>query len=155
MYTVYDQTIPFYQLVINGLFDYTTETINGTSSKGSKYYFAKMLETGSNVNFMISAEDPAVLLETDYTQYFQAYYDNWKDTIISFANEVNKLGIHGCHLTNHEIVNIDGSNATLSKVTYTNKVNPSQQIVLLVNVTENVITYNGETIEGYGFKKVN
>lgn len=155
MYTVYDQTIPFYQLVINGLFDYTTETINGTSSKGSKYYFAKMLETGSNVNFMISAEDPAVLLETDYTQYFQAYYNNWKDIIISFANEVNKLGIHGCHLTNHEIVNIDGSNATLSKVTYTNKVNPSQQIVLLVNVTENVITYNGETIEGYGFKKVN
>ena len=122
MYTVYDQTIPFYQLVVNGLFDYTTETINGTSSKGSDYYFAKMLETGSNVNFMLSAEDPSVLLQTDYTQYFQAYYNNWKETIIKFASEVNGLGIHNCYLTNHEVITI--GNAYVSKVTYTNKTNP-------------------------------
>jgi len=155
MYTVYDQTIPFYQLVINGLFDYTTESINGVTSKSSKYYFAKLLETGSNVNFMISAEDPAILLETDYTQYFQAYYNNWRETIISFAKEINGLGIQECYLTGHEIIPVGVSNLTLSKVTYTNKANPSKQVVLIVNVTENVITYNGETIPGYGYIKVN
>ena len=152
MYTVYDQTIPFYQLVINGLFDYTTETINGTSSKGSNYYFAKMLETGSNVNFMLSAEDPSILLETDYTQYFQAYYNNWKDTIIKFANEVNALGIHSCYLTKHEVIEV--GNTYLTQVTYTSKTNPSQQTVLIVNVTEKAINYNGVTINGYGYIKV-
>ena len=152
MYTVYDQTIPFYQLVINGLFDYTTETINGTSSKGSNYYFAKMLETGSNVNFMLSAEDPSILLETDYTQYFQAYYNNWKDTIIKFANEVNTLGIHSCYLTKHEVIEV--GNTYLTQVTYTSKANPSQQTVLIVNVTEKAINYNGVTINGYGYIKV-
>ena len=152
MYTVYDQTIPFYQLVINGLFDYTTETINGTSSKGSNYYFAKMLETGSNVNFMLSAEDPSILLETDYTQYFQAYYNNWKDTIIKFANEVNTLGIHSCYLTKHEVIEV--GNTYLTQVTYTSKTNPSQQTVLIVNVTEKAINYNGVTINGYGYIKV-
>ena len=152
MYTVYDQTIPFYQLVINGLFDYTTETINGTSSKGSNYYFAKMLETGSNVNFMLSAEDPSILLETDYTQYFQAYYNNWKDTIIKFANEVNALGIHSCYLTKHEVIEV--GNTYLTQVTYTSKANPSQQTVLIVNVTEKAINYNGVTINGYGYIKV-
>lgn len=152
MYTVYDQTIPFYQLVINGLFDYTTETINGTSSKGSNYYFAKMLETGSNVNFMLSAEDPSILLETDYTQYFQAYYNNWKDTIIKFANEVNALGIHSCYLTKHEVIEV--GNTYLTQVTYTSKTNPSQQTILIVNVTEKAINYNGVTINGYGYIKV-
>ena len=152
MYTVYDQTIPFYQLVINGLFDYTTETINGTSSKGSNYYFAKMLETGSNVNFMLSAEDPSILLETDYTQYFQAYYNNWKETIIKFANEVNALGIHGCTLTKHEVIEV--GNTYLTQVTYTSKTNPKQQTVLIVNVTEKAINYNGITVNGYGYIKV-
>lgn len=149
MYTVYDQTIPFYQLVVSGLFDYTTETINGISGQSSSYYFAKILETGSNVNFLISAEDPAILLETDYTQYFQAYYNNWKETIIRFANEINSLGIHNCYLTSHEIV--DGT--TLAKVTYTNKTNPSNQIVLVINYSEKAVTYNGTEIAGYGYIK--
>ena len=154
MYTVYDQTIPFYQLVINGLFDYTTETINGTSSRSSSYYFAKLLETGSNVNFMISAEDPAILLETDYTQYFQAYYNNWRETIINFAKEINELGIHECYLTNHEAVISDDGNTTLAKVTYTNKTNPSKQVVLVVNVTEVATQYNGQVLAGYEYYKV-
>lgn len=154
MYTVYDQTIPFYQLVVNGLFDYTTETINGTSSRSSSYFFAKILETGSNVNYMISAEDPAILLETDYTQYFQAYYNNWKDTIINFAKEINEIGIHKCYLSKHEVVSSDNGNAALSKVTYTNKTNPSEQIVLIVNVTEVATQYNGQEIAGYGYYKV-
>lgn len=149
MYTVYDQTIPFYQLVVSGLFDYTTEAINGASSKGSNYYFAKMLETGSNVNFIISAEDPAILLETDYTQYFQAYYDNWRDTIITFANDVNGLGIHNCYLSKHEI--IGSANSYVSRVTYTDKTNPSKQVVLVVNVRETAVNYNGITVPGYGF----
>ncbi len=147
MYTIYDETIPFYQLVINGLFDYTTEHINGLSNRSSAYYFAKLLETGANPSYIISAEDPAVLLETDYTQYYQAYYQNWKQTIINFTNEINNLGIHNCYLTKHE--NING----LSRVTYTNKTNPSQQLVLVINVTDTAKTYNGTSIPGYGYIK--
>ena len=153
MYTVYDETIPFYQLVVNGLFDYTTENINGLSNRSSEYYFAKALETGSNLSYLLSAEDPSILLETDYTQYYQAYYNNWKDIIINFANEINELNIHNCYLTKHEIIKID--NNSLSKVTYTNKTNASQEIVLLVNVSNKVLNYNGTEIPAYGYIKVN
>ena len=152
MYTVYDETIPFYQLVINGLFDYTTEYINGMSNRSPEWYLAKILETGSNVSYLLSAEDPSILLETDYTQYYQAYYNNWKDTIIKFANEVNALGIHGCILTKHEIIEV--GNTYLTQVTYTSKTNPNQQTVLVVNVTEKAINYNGITVDGYGYIKV-
>lgn len=153
MYTVYDGTIPFYQLVVNGLFDYTTENINGLSNRSSAYYFAKALETGSNLSYMLSAEDPAILLETDYTEYYQAYYQNWKDTIIDFTNKINELNIHNCYLTSHEIIKVDSN--SLSKVTYTNKTNANEQIVLLVNVSNKSVTYNGTTIPSYGFIKGN
>lgn len=153
MYTVYDETIPFYQLVVNGLFDYTTENINGISSKSSAYYFAKALETGSNLSYMLSAEDPSILLETDYTQYYQVYYQNWKDTIINFNKQINDLGIHNCYLSGYEIV--EAGSASLSKVTYTNKTNASQEIVLLVNVTNKTINYNGTVIPAYGYMKAN
>ena len=146
MYTVYDYSIPFYQLVVSGLFDYTTEQINGQTSKTSKWYFAKALETGSNFSYLLTAEDPAVLLDTDYTQYYQAYYKNWKDTIISFSTQMNSLGIQQCRLTKHEFVDTN-----LAKVTYTHKTNGSK-IELLVNISGTTKTYNGEQIAAYDYK---
>lgn len=148
MYSLYDETIPFYQLVVSGLFDYTTDNVNGLSNRSSKWYFAKALETGSNLSYLISAEDPAILLETDYTQYYQAFYENWEDTIINFTKEINSLGIHGCRLTNHEI--IDG----VSIVTYTNKTNANLKVVLAVNVTDTAKNYKGQTIPAYGYVKL-
>lgn len=147
MYTVYDYSIPFYQLVVSGLFDYTTEQINGQTSRPSKWYFAKALESGSNFSYLLTAEDPAVLLETDYTQYYQAYYKNWRDTIISFTTEMNKLGIQECILTNHEFLETN-----LAKVTYTHKTNGTK-IVLIVNIAGTTKTYNGQQIAAYSYIK--
>lgn len=148
MYTVYDYSIPFYQLVVSGLFDYCTEQINGQTSKPSKWYFAKALESGSNLSYILTAEDPAELLETDYTEYYQAYYKNWKNTIISFAQEMDKLGIHQCVLESHEFVADN-----LAKVTYRNKTT-SEKLVLLVNISNTTKVYGGTTLEAYGYAKI-
>lgn len=146
MYAAYDETIPFYQLVISGLFDYTTDYVNGTSNKSTQWYFSKVLETGSNVSFLLSAEDPSVLLETDYTQYYQSYYNNWKDIIVDFNTRINALGIHKCTLTGFKTVN------GLSEVTYTNKVTGSN-VVLIVNSTDTAKTYSdGAEISAYSYK---
>lgn len=147
MYTVYDATIPFYQLTVNGLFDYSTEQINGLSNRSSDWYFTRALESGSNISYLLSYEDPSVLLDTDYTQYYQIYYQNWKTFIIESTKILNDLGIYGCYLTNHEIV--DGC----SRVTYTNKTDSSKTIVLVINGTDKAKTYNGQTIPAYGFIK--
>ncbi len=145
MYTIYDQTIPFYQLVVNGLFDYTTEQINGLSNKSSSWYFAKALETGSNLSYILSAEDPAILLKTDYTQYYQAYYNNWNNIIVNFSNEIDSLKLHECYLTSHEMI------GDFARVTYSNKIDSSKQIVLIINTKDTTKTYNGNEISGYGY----
>lgn len=148
MYAAYDETIPFYQLVISGLFDYTTDYVNGMSNKSTQWYFSKVLETGSNVSFLISAEDPSVLLETDYTQYYQSYYSNWKDVIVDFNTRINQLGIHQCKLTGYKTIN------GLAEVTYTNKVN-GQTMVLVVNSTDTSKTYtDGRVVSAYSYIEV-
>lgn len=148
MYAIYDETISFYQLVISGLFDYTTDYVNGMSNKSTQWYFSKVLETGSNVSFLISAEDPAVLLETDYTQYYQSYYNNWKDVIVDFNTRINQLGIHQSTLTGYKKVN------GLAEVTYTNKVTGANT-VLVVNSTDSSKTYtDGRVVSAYSYIEV-
>lgn len=151
---IYDDTIPFYQLVVSGLFDYTTEEINGTSNYGASWYGAKALETGANLNFQISATNPTVLLDTDYTYYYQAFYDNWKEAIVSTATKIDKSGINKGILTSHVSLDKD-----ISHVTYTLKDN-SGTIELYVNATSKDYTYvddlnNTYVIPAYGYIKVN
>lgn len=151
---IYDETIPFYQLVISGLFDYATVEINGTSNFGADWYYAKALETGSNLNFQISATNPTVLLDTDYTYYYQAFYDNWKETIVSLASDLDSVGINKAILTSHVLIDKD-----ISHVVYTLKDN-SGTIELYVNATSKAYTYTDELanvyeIPAYSCVKVN
>lgn len=139
-YGIFDQTIPFYQLVASGLFDYTTPLVNGTDDKSNNYYFVKALETGSNLYFCLSFEDPKILLQTNYTQYYKTYYQNWKNIIIDFNNRINTSNIHGGRLVNHERIAKD-----ISKVTYSNGV------VLVVNSSNKAYQYGLETIEPYKY----
>lgn len=139
-YGIFDQTIPFYQLVVSGLFDYTTELVNGTSDKSYNYYFVKALETGSNLYFQLSYEDPKVLLETDYTQYYKTYYQNWKDIIVEFNQKINDSQIHQGRLINHERVAKD-----VAKVTYSNGV------VLVINSSNKAYQYGARAIAPYNY----
>ncbi len=144
---IYDETIPLYQLVINGLVDYTVETINGTGSKGVNWYYAKALETGSNLSFQISYENPTVLLETDYTYYYQAYYKNWKEHIVTLASNIDTLGIHNGRLVYHENVakNIAHVKYLLQNGSY---------VELYVNTTVSDYNYQGTVIPAYGYVKI-
>ena len=150
---IYDETIPLYQLVVSGLFDYTTEEINGTSNFGASWYGAKALETGANLNFQISATNPTVLLDTDYTYYYQSFYDNWKEAIVSTVAKIDESGINKGVLTKHISLDKD-----ISHVTYTLKDN-SGTIDLYVNATSKDYTYVDElnttyVIPAYGYIKV-
>lgn len=102
LYPSVDYSIPLYQLVVSGLFDYSGEIVNYENSYSPDWYFLKAIETGSNLSFAISAEDTKVLLETDYTNYYNTYYLNWKQKIISLNNKLNDLGIYQSRLVSHK-----------------------------------------------------
>ena len=151
---IFDETIPFYQLVVSGMFDYSTKEINGTSNYGANWYYARALETGSNLNFQISATNPTVLLDTDYTYYYQSFYDNWKESIVTVASKIDETGIAKGTLVKHELLDKD-----ISHVTYNLK-DGSGTIELYVNATSKDYVYTDElaneyTIPAYGYVKLN
>lgn len=112
---IVDYSIPFYQLVCSGLFDYTSKTINYDNDNSVEWNILKAIETGSNLNFEISASDTSALLDTMFTSYYNSYYANWKDKIIYMNKKLNEAGIYKSRLVNHEIIT-----DTLSRVTYEN-----------------------------------
>ena len=146
MYGMFDQMIPFYQLVVNGLFDYSTIAINSnTAGHNEKWFLLKAIETGSNINYLVSYEDPSTLLKTDYTYYFQAYYQNIKETMINQINELEQLGIYNARLVNHEILN-----PNLVFVEYEKK--DGSRIGIYINSTNMDTTYEGKTYPKESYK---
>lgn len=141
---IYDEIIPLYQLVISGLVDYTVETINGTGSRGASWYYAKALETGSNLSFQLSYQNPAILLNTDYTYYYQAYYNNWREEIVTMASNIDALGIHGGRLVYHKNV---AKNIANVKYLLEN----GSTVELIVNTTVSDYNYNGTIIPAYNY----
>jgi len=141
---IYDETIPFYQLVISGLFDYTTEDINGTSNNSAEWFYSKAVETGSNLSFVISAENPSILLDTDYTYYYQSYYQNWKETIVTFASKIDAIGIHKGQLVNHQSIGKNVSFVQYKLYDGTGYIN------LCVNTTEKAFTVQNTIIAAQG-----
>ena len=143
---IINYTIPFYQLVLSGLVDYSMEIINGTNDYSVEWYLAKAAETGSNLYFQVAYKDNSILLETDYTQYYRVHYEQWKDTIIDMTKRLNQLGIHGGYLVKHESIDVNG--LTIAKVEYSNG------IKLYVNTNSRDVEYDNKTIKAYSWYKL-
>ncbi len=73
-------SIPFRQLVLNGIMEYTTTSANNNSDPAS-YYLMQAIETGAQPKFTISAKNVDVLKDSKYSYFFSIQYDLMKDEI--------------------------------------------------------------------------
>jgi len=104
LYPIIDYSIPLYQLVVSGLLDYSGEYVNYNNDNTAVYNLLKAIETGSNLSFMLSYEDTSVLLDTNHTGYYNSYYSNWSNEIISMNEELNKAKIFESRLVDHKYI---------------------------------------------------
>ena len=124
-YEILDYTVPFYQLVVNGLFDYTGESINANIEKGIAEQLMRCIETGSNLAFTFTYDDSAELIQTNYNTYYYTYYSRWLQDVENCYNQLEGLGIYDCELTAHE--RLDNN---VYRVTYTNETGKVVKIIL-------------------------
>jgi hypothetical protein len=82
-------SIPFRQLVMNGLTEYTTLNVN-LSADRSSYYLQQAFELGSIPKYTISAENVDVLKNSEYSDYISIQYSAIKDGIKSLYAEYSK-----------------------------------------------------------------
>lgn len=98
-YGLIDETVPFYQIALHGLKDYTGDSMNTTGDYVDE--FLKCVEYGAGLNYTFFAEDGKILQDTYYSNYFGANYDAWAD---EFAADVTEYQAAAAGLNQQRIV---------------------------------------------------
>ncbi len=115
-YATFAYTIPFRQLVLNGLTTFTTETVN-MSSHNPQYFVLQAAELGAVPKFTLTGELEDVLRHTDYSYLYAVNFDNQKskvdDMLASFRAVREEIG-------SNEIVGHETLAEGVHKTTYAN-----------------------------------
>lgn len=74
-YDIFDEDIPFYQMVLHGLKSYSTEPINGSSDHRELLLLA--MASGSNPHYDMIGENVQVISGTELEHLYYTYYDSW------------------------------------------------------------------------------
>lgn len=102
-YITFAATIPFKQLVMNGLIDYTTEDVN-LSSRNPAYFVLQAAETGAYPKFTVTAKNVDVLRDSDYSYLYSVQYSLIQDQIRALYEECSRIRaqIGTSEITGHE-----------------------------------------------------
>ena len=150
LYDIFDYSVPFYQMVMSGVKDYSGIVINANDEKGYAWHMMHILETGSNISFTLSYEDSSALIHTDYNYYYYTQYTKWLEDIEQYSTELAAYGIHNAVLVSHEEL---GNSHNVFKVVYQDKasygqpISPSNSIEVYLNYSDAAYTLeNGYSI---------
>ena len=139
-------TIPFKQLVMNGLIDYTTENVN-LSSRNAAYFVLQAAELGSSPKFILTCKNVDVLKNSDFSYLFSAQFELQEEKIKAIYQECSAVReqIGTNEIAGHEVIE-DGVYRTV----YANGVE------VLVNYNLYDVTLSDGTVlqaEGYLIKE--
>ena len=94
-YGLIEHNVPFRQIVMNGITNYTTLNIN-ESSTGKAYYLLQALELGSMPKYKITYKSVDRLKENNYSELYATEYklnaENIKAMAATVAEEFAKIG---------------------------------------------------------------
>lgn len=130
---IFDEKVPFYEIAIHGLVDYTGNAVNLSGDAWGTVL--KSAETGAGLNFSFYSEPASLVQGTEYMDYFGANYDGWKAKAKEYATRYEKemAGLNNQFITEHRIL-ADGVTATVYE----------DNTVVYVNAT--VFDYADETV---------
>lgn len=134
-YTIIDRQVPFYQIAIHGMVNYTGESLNITGEYQDE--LLKSAEYGAGLAFTIMDETSFTLQNTLYTQYYGAEYASWKEQMIDiYTRYNNELG----HIFNQKMTGHDYVAESVAKTTY------EDGTKVYVNYSYNDVTVDGITV---------
>ena len=79
-YDIFDETVPFYQIAVHGLTQYSGYPYNLVSD--SQRMFLRQVEYGAISSFLLTKESSANLSRTYWNQLYSSEYGYWKNEVI-------------------------------------------------------------------------
>lgn len=104
-YATMYETIPFRQLVMNGLVNITTENVN-MSSKNQSYYILQSVELGAYPKFSLTAKNVDVIKDSAYGYLYATEYAKQKEILLQVYSECKAVWdeIGTMEITGHTIL---------------------------------------------------
>ena len=101
-YAILDYSVPFYQIALHGLKNYTGEALNLAGD--STTLLLESAEYGAGLNFSFMQIDTKVLLDSVFSCYTSAGYDAWKKDAIAMITryQTDMAGLNRQKITGHE-----------------------------------------------------
>ncbi len=111
-YILFDAQVPFYEIAVHGLVDYTGNAVN--LSGDALDTVLEAAETGAGLSFTFYSEPSSLVQGTEFMDYFGANYDGWKEMANEYAKRYEKemAGLNNKFITEHRIL-ADGVTATV------------------------------------------
>lgn len=91
-FTIVDESVPFYQIALHGLKNYTGSAINLAADYERN--ILKIAETGSGLYFSFMDTFGGDLQNTNYTRYFASDVSRWSDKALELYNKFNSTLSH-------------------------------------------------------------
>ena len=139
-FDIFDQEIPFYQIVMSGLKPVSTTAVNGDAQVAD--LILRAIAAGSNLRFDFVAETADELKDTHYDKLYYANYEYWIDDAAScyqFANEVLSKTA-GSTITEYNVLS-----DTKIETVYENGTKT------VVDLEARTVSVNGKTISLYDY----
>lgn len=135
-----DTDIPFVQIALHGLIDYTESAHN--LSDDPTIQFLRMLETGSMPYYLLTWSESTVFLDTDFNYIYSSNYYTWNETAIKDYKTLSSVlnGYCDKEITDHAVITSD-----VRATTYDNS------MTVVVNYGRDDYNYGGKTVKAGGF----
>lgn len=135
-YDIFDEDIPFYQIVMHGLIPYTSTAVN---SSADIYNMLMMsVVTGSNLYYDLISGETDIIKDTEYSNLYYANADYWTETISEQYNKISPLLKSVSNATISDYMVEDSGNLITAEY--------SDGTVIKADFTEKTITFNDDII---------
>jgi hypothetical protein len=135
-----DESVPFYQMAVHGLIDYS----GGPGNLTYDYTYTKLkwIETGCIPYFELAYKNTQEISETSYNELYSSSFSLWSDTVKSTYGEFRDIlgQTQKAFIINHEKLSED-----IVKVTYSNG------IVIYINYSDVDWNSNGMTVPALNY----
>lgn len=100
-YGIVDYEVPFYTIALHGLVNYAGSPVNLAADYETN--LLQSIETGAGLYFTFMDASASLLQETDYTWFYGAEYDLWKDEAAAVYAEYNEAmgGLYNQFITGY------------------------------------------------------
>lgn len=112
-YSILDETIPFYQIALHGMKDYTGEPLNIAGDFATE--MLRCAEYGAGLNFTFMQEDAKILQDSFHSTLYGSHYDSWKEEVLTLIGQYQK-DMEG--LNQQRIVGYEKLSETVSATEY-------------------------------------